>query len=172
MAAYKALVDTPYLLNELFTVKYLYQMFLSTGQSLAGLGDGEGAEKAWLCAAEISLGSADPYFHLGSMFADQKDYKRSAEYYIKAAELEPNDVIILFNLGVVLLELGRLQECIAVLERGAVLAPGVDTLLKLTVAYGRNGQPDQARAAFARARALGPQHPQVVAIARAMAQQR
>ena len=172
VAAYKALVDTPYLLNELFTVKYLYQMFLSSGQSLAGLGDGEGAEKAWLCAAEISLGSADPYFHLGSMFADQKDYKRSAEYYIKAAELEPNDVIILFNLGVVLLELGRLQECIAVLERGAVLAPGVDTLLKLTVAYGRNGQPDQARAAFARARALGPQHPQVVAIARAMAQQR
>lgn len=172
VAAYKAFVDTPYPLNEYFTVKYLYQMFIGTGQSLAALGDSEGAEKAWLRAAKMILSSADPYFHLGLMFADHKDYNRSAEYYIKAAELEPDDVIILFNLGVVLLELGRLQECIAVLERAAVLAPGVDTLLKLTIAYGRNGQLDQARAAFARARALGPQHPQVAAIARAMAQQR
>ena len=170
--AYKALVDKSYVLAEIFTAKYQYQMFLGTGQSLAGLGDIEGAEKAWLRSAKTSLDSADPYFHLGLMFADQKDYNRSVEYYIKANELEPDDEIILFNLGVVLLELGRLEECIAVLERAAVLAPGVDTLLKLTVAYGRNGQPDQARAAFARARALGPQHPQVVAIARAMAQQR
>lgn len=170
--AYEALIDTSFVLDEIFTVKYQYQMFLGSGHSLASLGDIEGAEKAWLRSAKTNVDSADPYFHLGLMFADQQDYSRAARYYIKANELEPDDEIILFNLGMVLLELGRLQECIAVLERATDLAPEADTLLKLTIAYGRNGQPDQARAAFLRARTVEPDHPQVTAIARAMSQQR
>ena len=170
--AYRTLVEMPFLLNELFTVKYLYQMFIGMGQVLSGLGDMEEAEKAWVRAAKTSLKSADPHFHLGLMFAEQGDYEKSVQHYTQAAELAPDDTIILYNLGLGLFQLESYAESISVLERAVALAPDVETLLNLTVAYGRNGQPDQARATFARARELDPEHPQVLAIARTMAQQR
>lgn len=165
-AAYEALIETPYLLNELFTGKYLYQIFIGSGQALAGLGDTEGAEQAWLRAAKIQPIRGDPYFNLGLMFAELGQHQRSVEYYAKAAELDPDDAITLYNWGLGLFKLGRLQECIAILESAADLDAKVETLLNLTVAYGRSGQLDRARAAFARAHELDPQHPQVLAIAR------
>lgn len=171
-AAYKALLEMPFLFNELFTIEYMYQMFLGIGRALAALGEEEGAERAWLRAAKTKLKMADPYFHLGQMFANLGDYERSVQYYGQATELAPDDPIILYNLGMSLFHLERYPECVAMIERSVALAPKVETLLNLTVAYGRNGQSDQARAAFVRARALDPEHPQVVAIARTMNQQR
>ena len=57
-------------------------------------------------------------------------------------------------------------------ERAAALAPSVENLLGLTLAYGRNGQRLQAQAAFARVRAMAPDHPQVAAIVRMLAEPR
>jgi tetratricopeptide (TPR) repeat protein len=82
------------------------------------------------------------------MFADLGQHERSVEYYAKAAELDPDDAITLYNWGSGLFKLDRLQECIVIFESPADIDPTVETLLNLTVAYGRSGQLDQARAAF------------------------
>lgn len=170
--AYKSLLETPFLLNELFTVSYLYRMFLGVGQVFEQLDDTDAAARAWLRAAKTQLQEAEPYFKLGKMFAGRGQHELSVQHYGKALELAPDDTIVLYNLGIGLMHLGRNAEAVERLERAAVLAPDVETYLSLTTAYGRNGQQTRAMASFIRARELDPNHPQVAAIGRMMAGQR
>ncbi|MCH2662063.1 tetratricopeptide repeat protein, partial [bacterium] len=169
---YKGLLDSPLMLNELFTVSYMYQMLLGMGAAFDNLGAEEAASEAWLLAAETEPQEAEPYFQLGKLLAERGQYEESVKYYLMAEEREPDDMVLLYNLGAGLLQLGRHGEAAARFERAAALDPSVENLLSLTVAYGRSGQRERAQTAFARARAMAPDHPQVAAIARMLAGQR
>ena len=169
---YKGLLDSPLMLNELFTVSYMYQMLLGMGAAFDNLGAEEAASEAWLLAAETEPQEAEPYFQLGKLLAERGQYEESVKYYLMAEEREPDDMVLLYNLGAGLLQLGRHGEAAARFERAAALDPSVENLLSLTVAYGRSGQRERAQTAFARARAMAPDHPQVAAIAPMLAGQR
>ena len=169
---YQHLLDMPLLLNELFTVSYMYEMFLGMGAALDNIGAEKAASEAWLLAAETERQEAEPYFRLGKLLAERGQYEESVKYYLMAEDREPDDMVLLYNLGAGLMQLGRNSEAVARFERAAALAPSVENLLGLTLAYGRNGQRLQAQAAFARVRTMAPDHPQVAAIARMLAEPR
>lgn len=61
--------------------------------------------------------SFDGYYNEGLIYMDKKDYSKSAASFEKAHEMNPEDLGLNYNYGVVLLELGKFREAKPKFER-------------------------------------------------------
>lgn len=119
-------------------------------------GDLKTAAEEYAASLAIRPNSA-AFFNLGQMYAQLKLPDRAMEMYRKALEQNPGDRDALVNLGVLLLQQGRVDESIAVLEQARVVddrfAP---TFFNLGLAYEKAGRRSDAMEAYRRAFVLDP----------------
>ena len=59
----------------------------------------EEARKNWINASKINDKYYDPYFNLGNSFMDEKNYDDAEMYYSKAANCQPENFKIYYQLG-------------------------------------------------------------------------
>jgi serine/threonine protein kinase/TolA-binding protein len=94
------------------------------GALLVGMGDMDGAARAYEKATELDPTSPDAFFNLGYVYARSKAYEKAEAMYARAVELEPEYVDeALSNLAVVQDLLGKQEESVANLERALELNP-------------------------------------------------
>jgi len=70
-------------------------------------------ERRALLRTLSTLGDAPALFDLGSVFYDEVAYSEALAAYDRALALRPNDADMLYNRGLALLRLGRLEEALA-----------------------------------------------------------
>jgi len=94
------------------------------GALLVGMGDMDGAARAYEKAIELDPASPDAFFNLGYVYARTKAYEKAEAMYARAVELEPGYLDeALSNLAVVQYLLGKQQESVTNLERALELNP-------------------------------------------------
>jgi len=87
-------------------------------------------------------------------------YAQAKEVLERLAEKNPDNYIVLHNLGMCYSDLGMLEQAIRVLTRVIHLAPSFpDAYVALGVAYARSGQEDSAIVALKKALELDPRNP-------------
>lgn len=102
----------------------LVQAHVRLGALLVGMGDMQGAVRAYEQATELSPSSSDAFFNLGYVYARTRAYAKAEAAYSRAVELEPDYLDeALSNLAVVQYLLGKRQESVANLERALELNP-------------------------------------------------
>jgi choline-sulfatase len=91
-------------------------------------GDRERAATAFSDALKIDPTLARAHNGLGVIDAEQKNYESALSHWRRAAELAPRDHETLFNLGDVLVKMGRPVEARSYWERYLAVAPSGDAL--------------------------------------------
>jgi hypothetical protein len=118
---------------------------------LASDADKPAMESALLCEGFVAAETL-----AGRMAATAGDWKASVVHHAHAEKLEPRFWKAPFNLGLAYLQLGRVDEAVAALERAEKLAPTeADIHFGLGLAHKARGALDRARSAFCRAKELG-----------------
>lgn len=102
------------------------------------------------CATELSRNElADEYVNIGNAYLDLDEPERAAEYFVRAADLNPDLPVASFNLARAWLEVDRVAAAIDLLEELADEDPENTLLLRtLGVAHYRAGNVSGARGAF------------------------
>lgn len=83
----------------------------------------EEARRAYHQALELDSTLADAHINLGRLYHQAKDPARAEAHYCAAARHAPTDPIPRFNLGVLLDELGRLDEAIDAYRKALACEP-------------------------------------------------
>ena len=92
---------------------------------------------------------AQPFLNLGSLLADQKDFKKALSYLNQAVVLSPENPRIHEVLGQVYTAEQDLPKAQNELERAVALAPNISALhFKLGQVYRKQGLPDRAQREF------------------------
>jgi len=86
-------------------------------------GDHERAAAAFDEALKIDPALARAHNGLGVIAAERKDYESALAHWRRAVELEPRDYETLFNLGDLLIKIGRPAEARTYWERYLLVAP-------------------------------------------------
>jgi tetratricopeptide (TPR) repeat protein len=105
-------------------------------------------------AAVDNQTSAEAWWTFGSAADSHRLYEYSVPAYRKAVELQPTTFKYVYNLGVVIGEdpRGDAGECLAYLDEASRLDPDFAPVwLRLGEAHSRQGETDEARAAFEKA---------------------
>lgn len=79
---------------------------------------------------EFAPGFADAYIALGNIFNIQGDGGAAVEHYQKALSLDADNVLALYNLGVLLKRRGEYTNALPYLENACRLSPELDDVLK------------------------------------------
>ncbi len=109
---------------------------------------------AWLlltgCATGLSREElADEYVNIGNAYLDLDQPEEAAEYFVRAADLNPDLRVASFNLARAWLEAGRVAAAVELLEELLAEDPDNTLLLRtLGVAQYRAGDNEAAREAF------------------------
>lgn len=112
-------------------------------------------------AAEVPTIPLIPY-NLGFIYKKKGDPAKAEASFRKAMELDAQFPEAYNALAISLLESGRKDEAIAVLEKGvAAVAPDVKLQYSLGVVYFNAGKVPEAKAALLRAEAIEPANPEV-----------
>jgi arylsulfatase A-like enzyme/Tfp pilus assembly protein PilF len=105
-------------------------------------GDRERAAAAFGEALKIDPTLARAHNGLGVIAAERKDYTAALDHWMKAVALEPNDFRTLFNLGDLLVRLGRPSEARPYWERYLAVAPrGLEASDRARVRHWLSNQP-------------------------------
>ncbi len=119
------------------------------------------ARAAATTAVELAPRRADAQGAYGTyLYRVEKDYEGSLEYYRRAMELDPDDVVPTRMSGYVARRAGRWDEAVELLEAAREMEPTRSAEAELGNTYVWLGEYDQARKAFERGRALAPEHRQ------------
>ena len=86
-------------------------------------GDRERAASAFNDALALDPTLARAHNGLGVVAAQRKDYPSALEHWLKAAELDPSDFRTLFNIGDLLITMGRPAEARPYWQRYLATAP-------------------------------------------------
>jgi tetratricopeptide (TPR) repeat protein len=87
------------------------------------------------------------------------DYRAGVPLLLSLKEADPNNEIVLFNLGMAESDMGKLDEARAHLERAVAIAPGYAAAwVALGVAQQRSQMPDAALASFEAALEVDPEN--------------
>jgi tetratricopeptide (TPR) repeat protein len=105
--------------------------------------------------------SAGDHFKRGNEYIQDGELEKAVDEYKQALELEPENVDVLTNLGVVYYNLGRLDEAIAEYLKATEIAPeDADVHSNLAAAYVQTNQLDKALDEYLRAVDLDPSLPE------------
>jgi tetratricopeptide (TPR) repeat protein len=86
-------------------------------------GDRDKASQAFTEALALDPSLARAHNGLGVIAAERKDYAAALEHWRRAVELDPRDFQTLFNLGDLLVSLGRAEEARPYWRRYLATAP-------------------------------------------------
>ena len=134
---------------------------LAIGTSLYDRGDLAGAEARCRQAIALNERYARAYFTLGRVLvADKLRLGEATEAFAKAVALRPTNAKYHYNYGVVLSEVGRVEEAEAQIRDAIKRAPRyLNAHTKLGLMLKEQGRDDEAKEAFQAALALNPNHP-------------
>jgi Flp pilus assembly protein TadD len=119
------------------------------------------AHKAFNKALENKLYTTPhvPTLNIGRLYMIQKDYPKAIEAFRRAKRLALQDFII-YELGIALMEAGKIQEAIAEFREGLTMAPqNADLRYSLGLALLKDGNKKAAVIEFRRAADLAPGSP-------------
>ncbi len=120
--------------------------------------DPAGAEQAALRLVELRPTSWAGFNRLGSLYFLSSRYEKAAEAYRRAIALNPDVALVHFNLGAVLLRLGRFEEARVALDDSIRIRPVAEAYSNLGVADYLLGRFPEAAASFQRAVDLAPKN--------------
>ncbi len=83
----------------------------------------ERAEKLYCRTLEAIPEFTLAHFNLARIYFDREEFSRAVHHYNKAARQQPDDIDIIFNLGLSLKKAGNLEEAAATYCRGLELCP-------------------------------------------------
>lgn len=118
------------------------------GNALSHLDRDPEAREAYAKALELDPGDPMPHAALGalqafSQGASKADKAEAIEHFQAALKLDPEFAVAHQQLGVILLDLGRLQEAVEALENADRLAGSVDTAYTLAQIHARLGNDEK-----------------------------
>src|SRR5450830_115169 len=120
--------------------------------------DPAGAEQAALRLVELRPTSWAGFNRIGSLYFLSSRYEKAAEAYRRAIALNPDVALVHFNLGAVLLRLGRFEEARVALDDSIRIRPVAQAYSNLGVAHYLLGRFPEAAASFQRAVDLAPKN--------------
>ena len=123
---------------------------LQKGQDIAG------AEQTLLRLVELRPTSWSGFSRLGGLYFLSSRYEKAAEAFRRAIALNPDVARVHFNLGAVLLRLGRFEEARTALDDSIRIRPVPLAYSNLGVAHYLLGHFSEAAASFQRAVDLAP----------------
>jgi Flp pilus assembly protein TadD len=134
--------------------------------------DLQGAEAAYLKAAEIDPKAPGPFDGLLNVYNQQKKFEQAGQMAAKASELRAatgtGDATSSFNAGIVLTNQGKMAEARPHFERATQLDPKMaEAYYHLGMAYANEGKMAEARKALEQYLALAPNGPNA-AVAKAV----
>ena len=99
----------------------------------------------------------NPLSNLGFVYYELQEYRRSAQYFLKALDVKPDFVRALYGLAKTYMALDRVPDAIAKLEKAVGLSPDSTVLyFELAGAYGLNGDYTKATSAYHKVVELDP----------------
>ncbi|MFI5120844.1 MAG: protein kinase [Thermoanaerobaculia bacterium] len=120
--------------------------------------DTAGAEQTLLRLVELRPTSWAGFNRLGSLYFLSSRYEKAAGAFRRAIALNPDVARVHFNLGAVLLRLGRFEEARAALDDSIRISPMAMAYTNLGVAHYLLGRFPEAAASFQRAVDLAPKN--------------
>ena len=98
-----------------------------------------------------------PLSNLGVVYYELQEYRLSAQYYLKALDIEPNFIQALYGLAKTYMALDRVPDAIAKLEKAVGISPASDVLyFELARAYSLNGDDTKALSAYHKVVEINP----------------
>ena len=118
---------------------------LDSGTVTNAFGDCARAEPAFRAAAATGLPSADVYVGLATCLGRRRDLSGAEAALANAQRLEPENPVVLANLGILHATKGNLSAAIEALTRAIALDPSLlEARFNLALAYARAGRRDDA----------------------------
>ncbi len=99
--------DTELKANIDAAVKAIWAPLVNTAAKAADAGDYAKAETLLKQAIEINPAGPEAYINLGTVYLKQDKWDEAAEFYKKAAELQPDNETLTYNLGIAYHEIAR-----------------------------------------------------------------
>jgi len=122
-------------------------------------GDTAGAVESWQRCLELDANYRPAYEGLGSVAAQQAHYEDATTHYQRAVQIAPDSAPARIGLAKSLIEQGKLEEGIAVLEQNVAASPqGVEQSVLLGMAYSRKQNHAKAKEHYQAAVARDPRH--------------
>jgi arylsulfatase A-like enzyme/Flp pilus assembly protein TadD len=142
------------------------QANLRLGYARLQSGDCARAEPAFRAAAAAGLPSADVYLGLATCLGRRRDLSGAEEALANAQRLEPDNPVVVANVGILQASKGDTTTAIETLKRAIDLDPSLlEARFNLALAYARAGRRDDARVTaqdlLARLPANAPQRAEV-----------
>jgi len=163
---FEPLLKLPYFLPEVLPDFYTYEVYLDAGRAYHGLGQFQPALACWQEAARLAPEKGEIHHLLGLVHSALGQEGPAVTAYLQAIQLQIDDPGVYYNLGLSLVRLNRLPEALTAFETCVARKPDADAYVNLGVLYANAGQRERARANFAKALELAPNHPQAASIRR------
>lgn len=137
----------------------LNQIFIKAGEDRQqGLLDS--ATSGYLQLLEYFPEAPLLHSHLGLVYYESEEYVQSRDSFLRAANLTPDDMDVLFNLALAQKKTGDLEGAIASYNKVAEAQPeNIDTIYNLAGCYKDGGQHEKAIDAYHKVLLLSPEHP-------------
>jgi tetratricopeptide (TPR) repeat protein len=115
------------------------------GRALIGLGDQAEAERAFRKELSVNINDFESNLMLGSMRKNAEDFDGALTYLNRALAIHPKDLTARKLLASLKLQMGAIEEAVALLEQIVTEAPdAVDAHVQLATAYNRLRRKDDA----------------------------
>ncbi len=102
-----------------------------------------------------------PYVELSKLYETEGNMQEAEGTLRKALSVEPENVVILSELGYLLTRTGKVKEAIEVLDKAAKLNSYTPSHYYLAYALGKDGRTNEALASFEKAISLNPFEPAI-----------
>lgn len=159
----KSLLETDRELLRQAVVTFFTEYFTKAGGKADIISTSDLVRVTWTPA---SLASKDALIEYTAHLLNRGAYAQVEPILTKMAECFPDDFAIQYNLGVMLSNMGRVDEAIRTLGKAVLLTPDArhggtisDAWVAMGVAYDRRGDKATAKGAFEKALQLEPENP-------------
>ena len=100
-----------------------YRELMDDGLGAYSIGDMMNAEFSFMAAKEQHPAEFAPYYYLGLLSYEGKDYETAEQYYLASLERGADEALISYALGINAAAAGRFREAAGFLEKAATLDP-------------------------------------------------
>ncbi len=131
------------------------EAYFALGKIYSGLNKPNDAIKTYELAIKNNPSLYKAYYELGAVYLNKKkNYRKAAENFRKATQINPEYDLAFYSLGVSLTELGQFGDAIMALENALAVTKRkkwADPYYRLAVIYNKQGKYSKAKAAAAEA---------------------